>query len=381
MSVDFQLGKVCPHITVDEAVSLGVDRRSMRLRQPIASSNQVRITANGVSIPKEGLRVSATLKNRQTGPFRVTTATSTFEISNRLGSVSVSLQTGTSVQSSEILRSIQIAVGDFPVHVELDSFGVLTLEDQFEKGPSSFLRVSGAALETLGFDFQTRAKGRLVYPSWSLIEAPEVALLAGVGIKDISARYPRFDQALSGNPVVKVSYVTFRERCLRCSRTGVENDLQVLPTGGYAFVGNEDLLYQSGLKILLTEKGSNPFFPQYGSLLTTRIGQKITSSTEGQLSLDCRQAMNRLQSIQNGQGKIQAVTPREKLESIAAINVFQPEGQYSAYGIQIVALNASNQPVQLNAVFTVPGVVSLLNSRGQELGAFGNAAGRTTVFR
>ncbi len=379
MSIDFQLGHNCPHITVDESVALGSDRRSLPLRQPIASSAQVRITLNGIVVPASGLNSPAQIKARRTGPYRIDKGSETLMLSNREASVSIKLPVGPRVPTEDIIVSVQNSSSS--VNAELDEFGVLTLTDRFETGPSSFVKVEGSAKDTLGFDIQNRAKGKQVYPPWSLVEQPAKELL-GLTVRDIAARYPRFEQPLTGTPVIKVSYVTTRESCLRCRRTGVENDLRATPTGSYLFVQNDDLLRQSALKILLTEKGSNPFHPQYGSLLTTRIGQKnIPSVIEGQLSLDSRQAMNRLQTIQRQQGRFQRLSPKETLASVTGVNVWQPDGQLTAYGVQIIVLNASNEPVELTTVFTTPGTVALLNQRGQSLGAFGSVAGRTTVLR
>ena len=56
MSRDFQLSWPCPHMTMEEVVALGSNRRSLPTRQPVAGSGTVRILVNNdIFIPQAGL--------------------------------------------------------------------------------------------------------------------------------------------------------------------------------------------------------------------------------------------------------------------------------------------------------------------------------------
>lgn len=382
MTFDFQLGHACPHVTIEESVALQADRRSLYLRQPISSSDNIRITANNeVNIPKEGVLSYARLVGFQAGPFRIVKNENLLEVSNRQGIVSCSLSIGTRVVTTTIVSEVQKVLNNASINIEVSSQGgFLVFEDKFEKGPSSFVRVGGSALKSLGMSNQVCAKGKEVYPGWFMDEKPAIGNLSSYGVKTFSSRYPKFKSPIKGNPVLKVTYATFREMCLRCRRTGVENDPRVSATGNYLEVRNEDLLNQISLKSILTIKGSNRFFPEYGSLLTTRIGAKNISGTQGILQNDVNNALERVRVIQRGQSKYQTVSPRERLESIQSINVFQSDLDLTAFGINAVIRNASSEPVSLSVIFTVPGSVALQNSRGQSLGAFGLISGLSSVI-
>ena len=52
MSRDFQLAWPCPHLTVEEYVTLDSDRRSLVTKQPIVNAGLVRVLVNNeVFIP------------------------------------------------------------------------------------------------------------------------------------------------------------------------------------------------------------------------------------------------------------------------------------------------------------------------------------------
>lgn len=381
MSIDFQLAHSCPHVTIEEIATLQSDRRSLLLRQPIASSKNVRITVNnGVTIPQNGLHASALLRSFQPGPFRVIKNENQLGIRNGQGEVSILLPVGSRVPTDEIIRIVQKELDGEGIAVRASQEnGYLTFEDQYEKGTASFVYCSGSALSSLGLDRQKAAKGKEVYPAWTIDERLDVVPITSHGIKNYSRRFPKFVKPLKGNPVIKVSYATFREKCLRCLRTGVENDYRIARDGNFLLVANENLLYQQAMKMILTVRGSNPFHPEYGSLLTTRIGSKVLADTQGILQMDVITCLERLKGLQRMQAKYQVVSPRERLQSIQGVSVIQSPDDPTAFGIQGVIRNASNEPISLSLLFAVTGSVALTNSRGESLGAFGSIANLTSV--
>lgn len=62
MSKDIQIAWPCPHLTIEEKVSLGADRMSLQTRQPVGAAGTVRILVNNeIYIPQMGLHPSRTL--------------------------------------------------------------------------------------------------------------------------------------------------------------------------------------------------------------------------------------------------------------------------------------------------------------------------------
>ena len=109
MSFDFQLAHACPHLTIEEEVLLGDDRRELQTRQPVASSSHIRITANDqVTIPSQGLLSNATITGSTSGPFKVIKTENTITVSNRTESVQdVSLPVGTRITTDRVVEILE----------------------------------------------------------------------------------------------------------------------------------------------------------------------------------------------------------------------------------------------------------------------------------
>jgi phage baseplate assembly protein W len=371
MSYDLKLGQECQHLTIEERVSLSDDRRSLFIRQPISSANQIQITANDIPIPREGRYSAAELVSSMSGPYSIDTCSSTISVSNRTeGIQNFALPVGVRVTADKLVEVLTKGFREQGVSIEVSSRrGVLVFKDTSELGESSRIAVSGDASKSLGFSFQTRARGRKVYPGWSLAERTEVTNL--VNISDfavVSTRYPKFDQPLKGNPVLKVSYVTYLKRCLRCSATGIENDYRIDASGEPIRVINEDLLNQSVLKIVITRKGSNPFHPSYGSSISTKIGLKALGATQTSINEDVSRAVAYFQRLQEAQSKVQEITLRERLYNIISVTTDPSIDDPTVFRTGIVAQNASGQPVSITTVFAAPGAAALVGTNGLSLG-------------
>lgn len=372
MSFDFQLGHACPHLTIEEVVPLGADRRSLQTRQPISSANQVRITANNnVNIPRGGRFAAASLSSSFSGPYTIDKCARTITIQNRTQSLSnFLLPVGSRIVTNVIVETLQRAFKDAGVDVEVKSRdGVLQLSDLLELGPSSRLVVSGDAAAALGFTFQSRARGRQVYPSWGMAERSTVTNLVNINdLKVITVRYPQFDEPVKGNPVFKVSYVTYIQRCLRCRATGIENNIRFATSGEPLFVRNEDLLNQGVLKMVITKKGSNPFHPQIGSTIMDKIGGKASGSTRMSINEDVTRAVTLYQKLQTAQAKVQQITLKERLYNILSVTTVPAINDPTVFQTNIVAQNASGEPVFISTVFAAPGAAALVGSNGLSLG-------------
>jgi len=157
----------------------------------------------------------------------------------------------------------------------------------------------------------------------------------------------------------------------------IENDIRFNIQGNVIVIRDENLLYQAALKILQTRIRSNPFQAFYGSSIVSRIGTKAVGATATLLTEDVQMALRNLQSLQTAQAKYQAVTAKERLYTVSSVNVTQSQDDLTVFLVDVVVLNASNQPVSISIVFSVPGVVALAGSNGLSLGL--DYAGLTQV--
>jgi len=365
MSLDYQLAWPCPHLTVEEVVPLGDDRRSLDVQQPVASLGQVRILVNNeFFIPRGGVLSPAALSSSVSGPYDIIPNEGTLTVESSSGTATINLASTALVRmtTDQVIRRITLAGWS---HVEvLNDGGYLVFVDIGRVGPGAYVKLSGNAASSLGFGQtgvsarQWAAYGREVYPGWDLYLREDT----------ITNRFPRFRKPIRMNPMLKVTYSVPISRCLRCRATFVENDFRFDEGGNMIFVTNENLLYQAALKILLTDKGSNPFFPWYGTSIRERIGTKALSGVASVLSEDVRKALSQMQGLQGEQAKYQQVSFKERLYAVLGANVKRHSQDPSTFLIEVTVQNASGEPISLDIVFTVPEVVAMMGSNGLMLG-------------
>ena len=377
MSQEFQLAHRCPHLTVEESVRLGSDRRALATRQPlgntgslfiqVVSDSSVQPSRTGTDIesfyiPPGGLFSTAQITGSKSGPFQIENwnPAPTLSLSSSSESVTLSLPVGERVTTNRLVEFISARVMDILVE---NVNGHLVFTDVAKLGPESRIRVSGDAAETLGFDTQYGSNGRVVFPGWRLEKRSDIRTDLG-----IANRYPRFVSPVQQEANFRLTYSVPAERCLRCRATFVENDYRFDVQGEPLIIENEDLLYQAALKILLTGIRTNPFHTFYGSRVRSRIGTKAIGAVSTLLSEDVRTALSNMQVLQKAQAQVQRVTSRERLYSVLSVEVFPHESDPTAFLIDVVVANASGQRVSLSVVFTVPGAFALQGSNGLSLG-------------
>jgi hypothetical protein len=349
MSQDVQLYHKCSHLTIEERVLLGDDRRDLQTVQPVASSGLVRILVNDeFFIPQSGFLTPAEISSGISGPFRIVQNENTLTVQTQSETVIITLPIGERVTTDQIVR-------EFKLNASLISAqnlnGHLVFTDIDEVGPDSRITVKGSAAESAGFALQRGARGRQVYPGWRLYQRPDT----------ITNRYPRFNEPVKSNPIFKVTYTAPVERCRRCRATYVENDARFDTSGQVILIENENLLNQAALKIILTDRGSNPYHPWYGTTIRSRIGSKALSSVATVINEDVRAALANLQSIQLEQSKYQDVSFKERLYAILSVQTLQSSEDPTVFLVDVVVQNASSDPVSVSVIFSVPSVVPLLN--------------------
>lgn len=365
MSFDFQLAWPCPHLTLEEVVSLGSDRKSLACRQPVSAVGTIRLMVNNeFFIPQGGLYMPGRLHSTDSGPFSLVENEDVFTVTSSLGSETFSFGVvGTNrLTTDELIKHLQ--QNNISVATVENRNGHLCFTDTSKVGVDSFVGVTGTAAASLGFGSagvngrQRRAVGRMLYPGWELATREDT----------ITNRYPRFLQPIKTNPIFKVSYAVHPSRCLRCNGTYVENDIRYDHTGQTIIVENENLLYQEVLKILLTDIGSNPYHTWYGTSIRKRIGAKAVGGVSALISEDVRKALLLYQKLQEKQSDYQPVTFKERMYTVAQVKVSPHVEDPTTFLVEVTVQNASNEPINLSIVFTVPGVVALMGTNGLMLG-------------
>lgn len=356
MSQDFLLAAECTHLVMEEVVALSSDRRSLMPRAPVASANVVRILVNDeVYVPPGGLYAQAQVTGSRAGPFRIEKCDRTFTVQGSTESASFDLPAGNRVDARTLLNMFLNGLTDIAVEI-VDGHFVFT--DTGAVGPRSSILVGGSAAGSLGFLSQRGAHGRQVYPAWGLASAP----LTTVG------RFPKFNAPVRQNPVFKVTYVTEGAKCPRCGGSFVENDYRFNLQGDAVLVQDDNLLYQAVLKILLTRVRSNPYHPEYGSTIMSRIGTKAIGAAVSLLTGDVQTALANLQTAQLAQSAYQTVTPKERLYSVVSVRVTPSPSDFTMFEVDVVVRNASGDPVSISIAYSVAGAYALAGTNGQSLG-------------
>lgn len=346
-------------------MELGDDRVSLLTTQPVANAATVRVLVNNDAfIPQGGLFRTAQLHSTVSGPFDLVENEDVLIVETPRGSEQLSFNVfGTQRFTAVQIIQFMLAQG-FTVAFLESVNDHLVMTDTSTVGPDSFVRVSGSAAEALGFGSadglsrQRGDRGRQLYPGWFLNRRSD----------NSSFRFPQFARPIKNNPIFKVTYAVPPRSCKRCRGTFIENDVRFDNAGQAIYIENEDLLYQAALKIVLTDLGSNPYHPWYGTTIRSRIGSKAVANVAAVISEDVRRALSKLQSIQSDQAEYQQVTAKERLYAILGVRTVPHQQDPTTFLVDVTIQNASSEPISLSIVFSVPSVVAVLGSNGLFLG-------------
>ena len=95
------------------------------------------------------------------------------------------------------------------------------------------------------------------------------------------------------------NYITKTEDCPKCLGTVYQNDVSLSQIGDVVTVDSKGFARQAVEKIILTLRGSNLFQPDYGSALSTAIGQKFTTAIFFKIQQTVQDAVQSLIEIQS----------------------------------------------------------------------------------
>jgi hypothetical protein len=127
----------------------------------------------------------------------------------------------------------------------------------------------------------------------------------------------------------------------------INGDL-VIANGDLQTITDSGKLIQDILKICLTNVGSNPLHPGYGSFLSrTIIGNPMYTNTIVQIAKSqLTTCLNNLQTLQQGQvKKLQRVTADEQLAAITDISVIRNSIDPRLFNVTIKALTKGFKPI------------------------------------
>lgn len=366
MSRDVQLAFSCPHVIGEERVALGSDRRTLYTSKPINGPSLLRVQANdGTDVsPYTGLVTLASVKSYRREPYKVTLANRTLVVVSQLGAATVTLPQGY-LSAARVVDTLNAGAGS--LIVATSSQGYVTVTDKGNPGPASRVQLSGSALEALGFDLQSGAKGRTVVPPWKLYSRNVVNPQDAV---DSLGYYVGFDAPVAQNPYFTVTYPVAPNLCLRCLTTEVENDYRFDAQGEALVVRDANLLYQSVLKYLLTNIQSNMYHTWYGSTLKSLIGTKVLGGTSSGIRQSVSTALSTFKALQDAQAKYQRITAKERLFAVDSIAVSQSPADPTVFYVQVEVRNYANEPVDITISYAAPGTFALPGTNQIALGNY-----------
>ena len=366
MSRDLQLAFNCPHLIGEERVALGDDRRTLYTSKPISGATLLRVVADDIYpvSPFTGFVTTASVKSYRREPYRVTLANRTLTLTTQLGTATVNLTPGY-LSAAQVIAAINTVASRLVTLSSPNAY--VTVADAGDPGSSSRVQLSGTALEPLGFDEQSGDKGKVVVPPWRLYSRSVVNPQDAV---DSLGYFIRFDAPVKSGMYFTVTYPVARDMCLRCLTTGVENDYRFDTQGAAMMVADENLLYQSVLKVILTEIRSNIYYPWYGSTLSNLIGSKVRGGTAAGIRQSVTTALTMFQNLQNSLSKYQRITAKERLFAVDGVGVTQSPKDPTVFFIEVNVRNYASEPVNITVVYTTPNSFAIAGSNGLSLGNF-----------
>lgn len=355
MSKDFQIAFPCPHVAIAEPVSLASDK--VTLVTSIGAVAVGQVTMNGKNCPPEGLLTRATITTANRAPFRIYSDATDLVVTLHGLQYTFTLTPG----QNGLAELVEKLDKHQYLQVEATTNGQLKFTDLSAEGPGSRLLISGGAATALGLDRQRGATGREICPPWT------------VASKTGGAARPQFlYPPKMVNARWEVTYTMDPNACRRCMASRVENDLRFRASNGEpSLIGDENLLYQTVMKALLTMRGSNPYHPWYGTRIASMIGSKGSQAASGIVKSEIDQRMKELISIQGTQAKYQAMSMRERISEITRLDVLPHKDDPTTLLVKMSVRNQARKSVAISMVFATPGTVGTVLKDGRVINRLG----------
>jgi len=317
------------------------------------------VTMNGMVCPPEGLLTRASITTEKRAPFRiyadagdlrVQLAGLTYDFSFKAGQNSLS-------EILEVLDSAQY------LEATATNTGQITLRDMSAEGPGSRILISGGAAAQLGLDKQRGASGRELCPPWTVSTSRQ-----GLSPRPTLLYPPKMTNARW-----EVTYTMDPNACRRCMASRVENDLRFRASNGEpSLIGDENLLYQTVMKALLTDRGSNPYHVWYGTRIAAMVGKKGSSGAAGAVKSEIDARIKELIAVQNTQAKYQNMSLKERINKVLSLEVLPHKDDPTTLLVKMAVENQSRKAVRISMVFATPGTVGTVMRDGRVINRLGN---------
>jgi len=129
--------------------------------------------------------------------------------------------------------------------------------------------------------------------------------------------------------------------CPRCLGKGFYYDIKFSPLGDVLTVSEVEKLLQELVKITITSKGNNPFYPDYGSYVVDSVGALQTEGfRETKLKQSIMDAVLRLRYLQrDGIERGYKFSLKELIDKIENIEIYEIEGDPRQLGFKVKITN------------------------------------------
>jgi phage baseplate assembly protein W len=144
------------------------------------------------------------------------------------------------------------------------------------------------------------------------------------------------------NHVVNGEY--HKDGCPRCYGAGFYLDIFFDQSGNTIIADNTAKLTQELLKIIVENKGDNPFHPDWGCDVQSRVGGKKNPADKFKIELSVKNALEYLQKLQQSHQQVNRnMRPEELIAEIVSVQVVDdgPTG----YIVQISVLSQAGQQI------------------------------------
>jgi len=154
--------------------------------------------------------------------------------------------------------------------------------------------------------------------------------LIGLGVNRLSqtSKRIRFKKPLkSKDDFFELTYITALGDCPKCDGSSRYFDFAVDSLGRLVILKDNEKLMQDISKGILTEKGSNPYHPWYGTAISALVGAKLTDFQRLQLiiSQDVQQFISNTKDLQNQQSDVQDLSDKERVEQLISVQTSRPD--------------------------------------------------------
>lgn len=144
---------------------------------------------------------------------------------------------------------------------------------------------------------------------------------------------------------------TTKEECPYCQGSQLKHDLVLNEVGKLQLVANTEKLSQHVLKSILTPRGKNRYFPDYGTAIPKLIGEKnnfLGFTIRGEI----RDQLSRIKKLQTSvlQSNPNFYTPYEALHDILGVNLLPDPSEPRGINLKVLIMSLALDKIETKTV-------------------------------